>query len=299
MSNFEAGRVKILDENTRQVIKEIDALTSDEAVLCDNGSITLKDKLANLSNSINKNYDQTNKTISNQETKIQNILKKNNQYDSNFTSINQQLSSISKQFDSVNTRFSNMKNSIVSNTNKITNLNDIIQGIGGRNLVRNSKITNTVTINNTESNTSAINNIKCCLTSDLKVGDYLSVSFIFGYKNLSIKKDQESNAKINIQGYGDVTLWNSGSFTGTVVPLNGLELNNANFKEYHAKSSFKLTEDHLKNNFWLLNLRTDYVGGSFYIKEIKIEKGNIPTSWTPAPEDVLEKGMTWNELEGV
>ena len=179
-----------------------------------------------------------------------------------------------------------LKGKIDDNT---TQLNDITNGIGGRNLVKNSKMTNTTTINNTETNTGYIKDIKCYVTNDLKVGDYLTMSCLFGYKDLSIASGHESDASIDIQGCGDVTMWNKEKFTTVKVPLNDLELNNAEFKEYYLKSSFKLDENHLKNSFWLLNLKTNHIGGSFYIKELKIEKGNISTGWTLSPEDIDEQ----------
>ena len=37
----------------------------------------------------------------------------------------------------------------------------------------------------------------------------------------------------------------------------------------------------------------------FYICGLKLEKGNVSTDWSPAPEDMLKKGMTWAELEGI
>ena len=105
MGQFEAARIKILDKNTRQVIKEIDALTSDEAVYCDDGAITLKDKLAllqtqsnNSSSSITtiiQNYDQNFQTVNqniekNQQT-LNEIKNKNIVYDQKFITLEEEI----------------------------------------------------------------------------------------------------------------------------------------------------------------------------------------------------------------
>lgn len=161
MSKFEAARIKILDENTRQVIKEIDALTSDEAVYCDDGSITLKDKLLALNKSINnsadtivtivKNYDESfvevNKAITNQENQIQEILKKNNQYDTNFIQISQKFDEVKNEINSNTKKIEDLFDVTVDLSNKITDINkalnkhqEYIDALKEENVTQNNQI---------------------------------------------------------------------------------------------------------------------------------------------------------------
>lgn len=162
MSQFEAARIKILDKNTRQVIKEIDALTSDEAVYCDNGSITLKDKLKSLQNqsdnsssaitTLIKNYDQNFQTIEDSISKnlelINDIKNQNIIYDQKFLDID-------KKINDTNTEIGNIKkdynNHILNYQLYQKEISDNLTTINNKNTEQDKAITN---LNNTISNLS-------------------------------------------------------------------------------------------------------------------------------------------------
>ncbi|MDT9694322.1 hypothetical protein Q5762_39505, partial [Streptomyces sp. P9(2023)] len=53
---------------------------------------------------------------------------------------------------------------------------------------------------------------------------------------------------------------------------------------------FKITADHLKNEYWSWQFRTDYIAsGSLQWKLAKVEKGTVFSDWSPALEDTQEQ----------
>ena len=169
MSQFEAARIKILDKNTRQVIKEIDALTSDEAVYCDEGTITLKDKLEDLSKkaaqsatsitNITQNYDENftniDRTITNNTNDIQLIKQKNIAYDQKFIDIDDSISEINTSVTDIKNDITEMKTEMQSNKQK---LDDEITLIKDINTEQNGKISSIIQKNlDQDSSIAAIN----------------------------------------------------------------------------------------------------------------------------------------------
>lgn len=51
-----------------------------------------------------------------------------------------------------------------------------------------------------------------------------------------------------------------------------------------------ITDNHLRNDYWTWGLRVDYVAsGRIQWKEAKAEVGDLPTPWSPAPEDTASQ----------
>ena len=152
--------------------------------------------------------------------------------------------------------------------------------IGGRNLARNTSsdfMANPYTDFNGEANICPyVGNV---YTTNLKVGDTITVRLVYKYENI-VPADGKT-ATCWIQGSGNVTEWSGGAFNAsTQTTLNGSG-------EYIFEYSFVIEEEHLKNKFWYVNIRHDYVqSGSVNWKCFKVEKGNKATDWTPAPEDI-------------
>lgn len=169
------------------------------------------------------------------------------------------------------------QNSATSANNKIDNLQ-----IGGRNLAQGTSnlFTNAYTNFTGEANTCL--SLAKVLTYGLSVGDTITVRLIYKYTDIVAASGK--TAECWIQGSGDVTGWNNGMFSGsTRITISGSG-------EYEFLFSFKITENHLKNSYWLTNLRHDYVqSGSVQWKMYKVERGNKATDWTPAPEDVEDQ----------
>ncbi|MCO4682884.1 Chromosome partition protein Smc [Streptococcus infantarius subsp. infantarius] len=122
------------------------------------------------------------------------------------------------------------------------------------------------------------------ITDGLVVGDTFKTRIVLKYTD--IKPASGKTAKIWIQGAGNVTAWNSGTYPsggGGSRSLSG-----------SGETVFELTDkinaDHLKNDYWSLTFRTDWIAsGSLQWKLAKVERGMFFTDWSPAPEDTVSQ----------
>ena len=121
------------------------------------------------------------------------------------------------------------------------------------------------------------------LSSGFKAGDTVHVRMEISIDDVQRFNDKQIVA--NLQSYGDVTSWGAGgrpfAYTiGTIQPGNNWRL---------IEFNTVMTEEMLRNNSWMLNLRVD--GAKSYkvhTKSVKVEKGNVASAWSPAPEDTDE-----------
>lgn len=151
--------------------------------------------------------------------------------------------------------------------------------IGGRNLA----LSTSSDYSNPYSNFNGSGNI-CpylaeVLTKGLSVGDIMTIRLVYKYTDIVAVSGK--TAKCFIQASGDVTKWNEGafSFSGQSMILSGSG-------EHEIKLSLRINANHLKNNYWSVTIRHDWIqSGSVQWKMFKVEKGSIATPWTPAPED--------------
>lgn len=125
-------------------------------------------------------------------------------------------------------------------------------------------------------------------TIGAKVGDYITVSFDLEYTNIIPVQGQI--CRFTLQGSGDVTNWNSGSFNAGDI-TSYIEFNLTETKKVKIVKKVKLSENHLKNNYWNIGIRTDYIqSGRITVTNFKGEIGdNSNPIWTPAPEDIDSK----------
>lgn len=125
------------------------------------------------------------------------------------------------------------------------------------------------------------------LSSGFKAGDTVHVRMEVSIDDVQRFNDKQIVAIL--QSYGDVTNWARAGRTfdyniGTLQPGNNWRL---------IEFDTVMTEEMLKNNSWMLNLRVD--GASSYkvhTKSVKVEKGNVASAWSPAPEDTEESLRT-------
>ena len=121
------------------------------------------------------------------------------------------------------------------------------------------------------------------LSSGFKAGDTVHVRMEISIDDVQRFNDKQIVAIL--QSYGDVTNWARAGRTfdyniGTLQPGNNWRL---------IEFDTVMTEEMLRNNSWMLNLRID--GASSYkvhTKSVKVEKGNVASAWSPAPEDTEE-----------
>ena len=121
------------------------------------------------------------------------------------------------------------------------------------------------------------------LSSGFKAGDTVHVRMEISIDDVQRFNDKQIVAIL--QSYGDVTNWARAGRTfdyniGTLQPGNNWRL---------IEFDTVMTEEMLRNNSWMLNLRID--GASSYkvhTKAVKVEKGNVASAWSAAPEDTDE-----------
>ena len=121
------------------------------------------------------------------------------------------------------------------------------------------------------------------LSSGFKAGDTVHVRMEISIDDVQRFNDKQIVAIL--QSYGDVTNWARAGRTfdyniGTLQPGNNWRL---------IEFDTVMTEEMLRNNSWMLNLRID--GASSYkvhTKAVKVEKGNVASAWSATPEDTDE-----------
>lgn len=113
----------------------------------------------------------------------------------------------------------------------------------------------------------------------LKVGDTIIISLDYKWEGFVYGL----NWDIHLQGTGNVTGWGSGSFPG--IYIKNLNVVSGGSGEAHVSYTATVTENHLKNQYWSVSIRHDYLSGYASVRNFKVEKGNKETTWSPAPED--------------
>ena len=194
------------------------------------------------------------------------------------------------QITTVNTRISNTESSINVLKNQIStkvsqsDIDKSIQNIkiGGRNLALGTA--NPISLSNFNGGTNYCSNpYKVIHIQDCKEGDILTISYDLEYTNLS----RQANGTFYLHGWGDITGW-SGSANIIDNPSMDRIIWNSKDKEILKVVSYmKVNTTTLKDTSVNLRIRTDYLtGGSFTIKNFKVEKSKNISDWTVAPEDV-------------
>ena len=134
------------------------------------------------------------------------------------------------------------------------------------------------------------------LIDGLSVGDTLKTRIVLKYTDITPASGQTVN--IRLQGQGNVSDWHTGSYNVSdwkTISGSG---------EVIFEHEFKITAEHLKNDYWYLELRIDWIAsGSIQWKLAKVEAGDLPTPWLPAPEDIYpllaQKQNTLTAMGGI
>ncbi|MCO4540173.1 hypothetical protein Si099_02017 [Streptococcus infantarius subsp. infantarius] len=186
-------------------------------------------------------------------------------------------------FNSLSGRVTTAENNITAKANELSSKISSVESkiptsSGGRNLAlgTSSEWSDPYTYFNGETNTTI--NIAKVLTSGLKVGDTLKAHIEVKYEN--IVPAEGKTAEIWMQDSGNVTEWNNGGFLfSEAKTLSGSG-------EIVLEITDTINSDHLKNDYWNWGFRIDYVAsGSVQFRLAKAEAGDLPTPWSPAPED--------------
>lgn len=153
--------------------------------------------------------------------------------------------------------------------------------VGGRNLARktSNEYNNPpyTAFNGGDNNCPPLANV---YLKGLSVGDKVTCRIVYKYTNIVPVSGKTIGCAV--QGSGNVTGWTNGTFGGR--GFSGI----SGSGEKELRWSFTVDANMIKNQYWAVNIRHDWVqSGSVQWKEFKVEKGNIATDWTPAPEDSI------------
>ncbi|PAY53505.1 tail fiber domain-containing protein [Ligilactobacillus salivarius] len=229
----------------------------------------LSDEISRVNGSVTSLKTQTDKDRQQLQTTSQNL----DQARQDVLSNSNRIDKLSVGLDSVNINVNNVNSKV-----------DGIQIGGGKNLVRGTSGDWTGVgrdeFNGSDNQTHLIG---LAYLDQLKVGDSVTVTCNYQYSGVT-----NANAEAQIQGWGNVTKWGPGQFprqtTFAMQTGNDLYKGSINY-------TFKLTADMVKNRYWELAWRFNYVnqGAWFQWLKFKVEKGSVATPWSPAPEDEIER----------
>lgn len=116
-----------------------------------------------------------------------------------------------------------------------------------------------------------------------KIGDKVNVRIVLKYSDIVAAEGQIPSGIA--QCPGNVTNWGRGGLnSGKSFNFDGRN------GEIELKGTVVVDEYTIKNEYWNWQLRVDYVAsGKIQWKEAKAEVGDLPTPWSPAPEDTAEQ----------
>lgn len=116
-----------------------------------------------------------------------------------------------------------------------------------------------------------------------KIGDRINIRLVLKYSDIVAADGQK--AGVLTQFKGNVTGWGMGQLDG-----GGRFWFDKSDGEIELKGTTVVDEYILKNKYWEWRLRVDYVtSGKIQWKEAKAEVGDLPTPWSPAPEDTANQ----------
>nr|WP_298672097.1 hypothetical protein [uncultured Prevotella sp.] len=204
----------------------------------------------------------------------------NKKIDTHFSAVEQTAKGISSSVTDV----SNRVNANKTSTDKaISDTNDKVDNIqvGARNYALGTSndwysITNLAGIQN-----------ECPLISGrviqkgLQAGDIIFISLDYRFQNFVLG----SNANIWIQGNGNITGWNGVCFPGTLIrdASGGVPSGTG---VIHIAYKHTITDNDLKDDYWVVTVRHDYVTGTVSFRNFMVAKSTNEVDWSPAPEDV-------------
>ena len=166
---------------------------------------------------------------------------------------------------------------LVSKLNELDN--KIPTSAGGRNLAQGTSKDWSEPFTNFKGTENSTISLYRVLTDGLSVGDTLKTRIVLKYTDIVPTSGQ--TATIMIQGEGNVTGWDSGFYYGSASKtISGSG-------EVVFEHELTIKAAHLKNDYWNMSFRTDWIAsGSLQWKLAKVEAGDLPTPWSPAPEDI-------------
>lgn len=234
-------------------------------------SVTSKEAALEVTvNSINATLTSTNSTVSTHTTQISTA-------NSNIATLNTNVSSVTSRVTAVELTASGLTTRVGATETAISSLS-----IGGKNIVRHSN-----TFNAGSSATASTG-----ITSSLTTEGYLQVVSTSGNGNwfTGWVKDYTEIEGNFVEGEKFTVSFTMKSLDHTSIPMIYLKSGMGYFQLLGTMSTsfstFYYAGTWKKVNSLAFHFGFAGIAGTTIIKNWKIEKGNKPTDWTPAPEDV-------------
>lgn len=192
-------------------------------------------------------------------------------------------------FNTLSGRVTTAENNITAKANELSSKITSVEGkiptsSGGRNLAQGTSKDWSNPFTRFSGVQNLCPNLYRVTTDGLSVGDTIKTRIVLKYTD--IRPASGKTAEIWIQGAGNVTAWNSGAYPSG----GGGRRSISGSGQIVFELTDKISADHLKNSYWDLSFRTDWIAsGSLQWRLAKVERGMFFTDWSPAPEDTISQ----------
>lgn len=192
-------------------------------------------------------------------------------------------------FNTLSGRVTTAENNITAKANELSSKITKVEGkiptsSGGRNLAQGTSKDWSNPFTRFSGVQNLCPNLYRVTTDGLSVGDTIKTRIVLKYTD--IRPASGKTAEICIQGAGNVTAWNSGAYPSG----GGGRRSISGSGQIVFELTDKISADHLKNSYWDLSFRTDWIAsGSLQWRLAKVERGMFFTDWSPAPEDTISQ----------
>ena len=214
-----------------------------------------------------------------------------NTHTSQISALNTGLSAKVSQsdFNTLSGRVTTAENNITAKANELSSKITKVEGkiptsSGGRNLAQGTSKDWSKPFTEFWGGQNTCPNLYRVTTDGLVVGDTFKTRIVLKYTD--IRPASGKTAEIWVQGAGNVTAWNSGAYPSG----GGGRRSISGSGQIVFELTDKINADHLKNSYWDLAFRTDWIAsGSLQWRLAKAERGMFFTDWSPAPEDAINQ----------
>ena len=197
------------------------------------------------------------------------------------------VANLQSNLQTANGNISSLKTKVEAVPGQITSAVSAVEGkipksVGGRNLALGTSADWSAGLTSFNGQNNQTRTIYRVYNRGYKIGDKVNVRIVLKYSDIVATEGQR--ARVSTQFRGNVTDWGPGQLGGGNFWLDESD------GEIEIKATTVVTEYTLKNEYWEWRLRVDYVkSGKIQWKEAKAEVGDLPTPWSPAPEDTAEQ----------
>lgn len=198
------------------------------------------------------------------------------------------VANLQSNLQTANGNISSLQTKVEAVPGQITSAVSAVEGkiptsVGGRNLALDTSADWSAGLTSFNGQDNQAITIYRMYNRGFKIGDKVNVRLVLKYSDIVAADGQK--AGVLTQFKGNVTDWGIGQLDG-----GGRFWFDKSDGEIELKGTTVVDEYILKNKYWEWRLRVDYVtSGKIQWKEAKAEVGDLPTPWSPAPEDTANQ----------